>query len=140
MTITDLLTTSDSSYAKKNPSNITTTDKEAGDEAGPFALGVAITESVDGGTTHIVWYTTTNLLDDTVDKYVSGANLNLVANTLNWMCEKENSISILSKSLAPEYLTIPSASGSLWSLVMIGVLPFGFLFAGLFVWVRRKRR
>jgi len=140
VTVTELLTTSDSSYAKNDPNNITSTDKEAGDTDGPFALGVAITETVDKGTTHIVWYTTTNLLEDKVDQYVSGANLNLVANTLNWMCGKESSISILSKSMAPEYLTVPSSSSSLWSLVMIGILPFGFLFAGLFVWVRRKRR
>jgi ABC-2 type transport system permease protein len=140
VSVTQLLTTSDKAYAKAAGLNATTMDKEAGDTDGPFALGVAITDSADGKNTKIVWYTTSYMLDDSINSMVSGANLDLLTNSLNWMCERENKISISSKSLKNAVLTIPAAAVSTWSIVLAGIVPLVFLAAGVAVWFRRRRK
>ena len=47
VSISSILTTSDSSYSKADPQNMSTYEKEAGDTDGPFDIGVAITETVE---------------------------------------------------------------------------------------------
>ncbi len=146
VTITNLLTTSDKAFAKADGYNITTMEKEAGDLDGPFSLGIAITETVNSGDaskktkgeTNILWYTTGYMLDDSVNQMVSGANLDLFINSLDWMCEREGNISIHSKRLSDEHLTMTSVDSSFWSLMMVGVIPVVFLVLGIMV--RRKRR
>ncbi len=51
------------------------TKKEEGDEAGPFALAAAATETLAGGTeSHVIWIASTSLLNDQYNQQVSGAN------------------------------------------------------------------
>lgn len=140
LNVTNLLTTTASSYAKLDGYKMTTTDKQENDLSGPFAVGVAITETVDAVETQIVWYSTSSLLDDTVNQTVSGANQDLFLNSINWMCGREDSITIHSKSMATEYLTIPSGMSARLSLVFIGVIPLTCLAVGLSVWRERKRK
>ncbi|HZW49564.1 MAG TPA: GldG family protein [Bacillota bacterium] len=140
LTATDLLTTTASSYAKMDGYKMTTTDKQENDLMGPFAVGVAITETIDAVETQIVWYSTASLLDDTVNQTVSGANQDLFLNSINWMCGREDSITIHSKSMATEYLTIPSGMSARLSLVFIGIIPLTCLAVGFSVWRERKRK
>ena len=139
--IDDLLTTSDKSYSKADAYNITTLDKEEGDIVGPFSLGAAITESTaDGGETQIVWYTTSMLIDESVNEIVSGANLDLFLNSLDWMCERVESISIHAKNMDSTTLSISSATSSLWTFILVGLVPLAFLVFGIAVWMRRKKK
>lgn len=140
LTVTQLLTTSDSAYAKADGYNITTFDKEEGDTDGPFALGVAITEEVEGGQTGIVWLTTSYMFDSENNLRVAGANNDLFLNALDWMCQRESAISIRAKDLSTEYLTVPSSSASTWSLLLVAVVPLAFLVGGAVVTIRRRRR
>lgn len=140
LTVTQLLTTTASSYAKPDGYNITTYDKEEGDIDGPFALGVAISEEVEEGTTGIVWLTTSYMFDESTDQLVSGANTDLFLNALDWMCQRESAISIRAKDLSAEYLTVPSADSSTWSLILVVTLPAAFLVAGAYVTVTRRKR
>lgn len=140
LTVTQLLTTSDSAYAKADGYNITTFDKEEGDTDGPFALGVAITEEVEGGQTGIVWLTTSYMFDSDNNMRVAGANNDLFLNALDWMCQRESAISIRAKDLSTEYLTVPSSTASTWSLILVAVVPLAFLACGAVVTIRRRRR
>lgn len=133
--VTWLLTTSDSAYAKQAGLKMTATDKEDGDTDGPFHVG-AIVEN--GG--KLFWVTSSALLDSYVDNAVSGGNSNLFMNVLNWMGGQEESISIRAKSLDTEGLTITDSESTLWTIVMIGVIPLTLVALGLIIWMRRKRR
>ena len=133
--ITWLLTTSDSAYAKQAAMSMTTTEKEDGDTDGPFNVAAL---SENGG--KLFWVTSDTLLDSYVDSAVSGANSNLFMNALNYMCEQEESISIRAKSLDSATLTVPQSESTLWSIVMIGVIPVGLIVLGMLIWIRRKRR
>jgi len=139
VSVTALLTTSGSSYAKDGM-NMTTSEKEEGDEEGPFIVGAAITEAAGKNETKIVFYTTSMMIDPSVDQLVAGSNTDLFINSLNWMCEREENISIRPKVLSNEYLTINAAAGSGWSVVLVGVIPVGFLAAGIAVWLKRRRK
>ncbi len=88
----------------------------------------------------MVWVTSAELLTDSVNAMVSGANSDLFMNSLGWMCDQAETISIRAKSLDEEGLTLTQAQGSFWSAVMIGVIPGALLLAGMVIVVRRKRR
>ena len=140
ITITKLLTTSDSAYSKTGIENKDTYEKEAGDAAGPFAIGVAITETVNDVDTKIVWFSSSYLLDDSVNEAVSGGNQDLVLNSLGYLTDKEDSISIHSKSLSFDSLVISNAQASRMKVILIGLIPAAFLGIGAYVCVRRKHR
>lgn len=140
ITITDLLTTSDSAYSKVDISNASTYEKEDGDVEGPFAVGVAIKETVNDVETNIVWYTSSYLLDDSANEIVSGGNQDLVLNTVGYLADKEESISIHSKSLSYESLVLTNAQASRMKVLLIFVVPIAFLVVGAYVCIRRKHR
>lgn len=133
--ITWLLTTSDESYAKAAGLNMTTTEKEDGDTDGPFHVG-----AVAEGTGKLFWVTSDSLLDSYINSAVSGANGDLFLNALNWMGGQEESISIRAKSLDSTGLTVTQGESSMWSIIMIGVIPAALVAVGIVIWIRRKRR
>ncbi|MCE5343597.1 MAG: GldG family protein [Eubacteriales bacterium] len=140
LTITDLLTTTANAYNKANPNSITSLEREDGDTSGPFDLGVAISETVNDKETRMVWFSSTQFLNDQVNEMVGGSNQDLFLNSLGWMCEQENNISIRSKSLSQEYLTVPDGSANLWSAILAVILPLAVLSAGIVVVVKRRKR
>lgn len=140
LSITQLLTTSDSAYNKINPDTATTLEREDGDTDGPFALGVAISETVDAGESRMVWLSSSQFLVDQINQMVGGANEDLFLNSLNWMCERENNISIHAKSLSQDYLTVPDGSATVWSALLSGVLPLTVIGIGIFVVMKRRKQ
>ena len=55
------------------------------------------------------------------------------------MCELEDGISIHSKSLDAEYLTINDGTASLLSLLVVGIIPVAYLCVGIVPTVKRRR-
>ena len=135
--VTSLLTTSDEAYSKAAGYNLTTYDKEDGDTDGPFALGVDITQDENDG--QMIWYASSYLVDDTYNSYSSGANLDLVMNSISSLVGQRDAVSIRSKSLQYNYLTISDSTSSILKLVMIGVFPIVYLAVGIAIVVKRRR-
>lgn len=131
-----LLTTSDSAYTKAAGMDSETTEREEGDAQGPFH--VAATSELGEG--KLCWFSGSDFLMETFDMTVGGANGDLFLNAVNWMCGQEEPISIRAKSLDMNTLTVTSAQASLWSAIMIGLIPLGLIVAGVIVCIRRKRR
>lgn len=141
VTVEELLTTSDSAYAKSNMQS-DTLEKEDGDEEGPFALGVSIKETLeDDKETQIIYFSTANILDPQMNQLVSGGNAQLFMSTLNWMTDTEEntSVSIPSKSLEVSYLTLSDYDASFWKICTIGLIPGVFLAAGFVIWLKRRK-
>jgi len=140
-TVTSLLNTSDLAYSKLAGYAMETYEKQDGDLEGGFSLGVAITDTVgEGKQTNIVWISSAELVNDNVNSSVSGGNLDFFMNAINWMCQRENRISIRAKAIENEYLTIPTGSASTMKLLMLGVIPLCYLGVGVYIFIRRKRR
>lgn len=142
VSISSILSTSDSAYSKTNLSS-GTLEKEDEDIEGPFDLGVAITETIDeeeGTETKIIYYSTAYILDSSVDQMVSGGNSSLVMESLGWMTDTDEntSVSIASKSLEVSYLTLTDYDASFWKIMTIGVIPGVFLVVGFLIWMKRR--
>lgn len=142
--ITDILTTSGSSYSKVKVEDMQTMEKESDDIDGPFAVGVSITENLDDEKeTQIVYYSSEALFNDQMNTMVSGANYELISASVNWMCESEedsNTISIASKSYDTSTLTIPAADASFWSIFVTAVVPVVILVIGGGIWMKRRKQ
>ncbi len=131
-----LLNTTDSAYSKLAGYKQTTYEKEEGDIDGPFSLGVDIQDHSSG---RILFFSSSYLLDDMYNAYSSGANDDLVMNALSALMGDRQAMSIRSKSLNYNYLTISESAASLIKLVMIGLVPLCYLAIGVAtVWDRRR--
>lgn len=133
--VTALLTTSDLAFSKRDGYSLSTYEKEDGDIDGPFALAVSI-ETAGEGT--IVWFTSSDFLDEMYNAYSSGANMDLAMNALSSLIGESEAIAIRSKSLNYNYLTISNSTSSLLKVLMIGVFPLAYL--GFGVWIMMRRR
>ena len=140
--ITPLLTTSDSAYSKVDVANIESYEKEEGDIDGPFNIGVYITEELEDNTTEIIYYSSSSLLNDSVDQMVSGSDTQLVVNSVSTLCKPEDndSISVPSKSLQMDYLTLTAFDSAFWMLVTIILVPGACIIIGLAVWLKRRKK
>ncbi len=158
LTITALMTTTEDGYLKSDLANLTTLEREDGDETGAFSIAVAVSETVeaeeasvdtneeDSGEseealeTQIVWVASTQMFDSQIDAKVAGANSDFFLNCLGWVCDSEHTISIHAKSLDTEYLTVPTATANRLSVLAIAVLPLAVLALGFVLCRGRKRR
>lgn len=141
LSVTELLTTSSAAFSKIAGYALESYEKERGDISGPFALAVAVTESIDEEKeTGIVWVSAASLLDEQTNMQVSGGNQDFFLNSIHWLCGKEQGISIHAKSLAYDYLTMDSGTSTVLTLLIVGLLPLGYLGIGISTWTRRKKR
>ncbi len=138
VTVTELLTTSDKSFSKTAGYAMSSYEKEEGDVDGPFATAVAVEDSTTDA--HIVYVASVGLTEDQADAQVSGGNQDFFINALGWMCEFEQSISIHTKSLNYEYLSMDSNAVTVMTVLVIAIIPVSYLVVGLIVFIRRKRR
>lgn len=119
-------------------------DDAAEEEAGMEEETDAAESSSEGETetaeTRVAVFTSSSLLDESANQMVSGGNYRLFVNTVSWLCGNETTVSIPVKNISAEYLMVPAASASFWSIVMIGIIPAGFLLTGLYTWLKRRRQ
>lgn len=134
--VTALLTTSDTAFSKAAGYAMTTVDKEDGDTDGPFALAVEIAD----GSGEMIWFTSSLLVEDAYNSISSGGNLDLVMNALSALIGEQESLSIRSKSLSYNYLTISESQASTIKTVMIGIIPLAFAAAGVYAVVKRRSK
>lgn len=142
LTIEPILTTSENAYIKADVENMTTFEKEDGDQEGQFHLGVCISEKIsDEKSTQMAYYSSASLIDSGTDQQVSGGNSDLVLATLGWMCENETPIiSVAGKDLTMDSLTVPEYDASYWSAITCGVIPVTFLLIGAVIWFKRRKQ
>ena len=127
-TVTELMYTSDYAFSKVAGFALDTYEYEEGDIEGPFTVALAI-ETNGGG--QIVWFSASDFLDDMYNAYSSGANVDLAMNAVSSLLGEREAISIRSKSLNYNYLTINDETASTLKLLMLGVFPLAYLGIGV---------
>jgi len=103
-------------------------------------VAAAVTEDYGDIQTRIVWVTSSSILDDTFDSYVGGGDSDFVLNSIGWMCEHENSITVRSKDFSQEYLTIPTGTSSVLGAVFCVLVPLAALGIGFGIWLSRRKK
>ncbi len=137
LTISPLLTTSEASYAK-DPENITTVEKKAGDLDGPFRVGITATDSYNGTETKLVVFTTEFTFDDNTLGY---ANLDLLSGTVSYLAGESSSvITVPTKSVEAQYIYPSQAQAFAWGGIIIIIIPAAILAMGIFISLRRRKK
>ncbi|MDC7278707.1 GldG family protein [Butyrivibrio fibrisolvens] len=134
--VKSLLSSSSDSYSKAAGYSLSTYEKEDGDINGPFSLAISAENSSEGS---LVWIASDYLLDDQYNSYSSGANSDFFMNALSWKMADNESLSIRSKSLDYNYLTISASAATMIKIIMIGVIPLIYLLYGIDEVFRRRR-
>lgn len=133
---TALLTTSSDAYSKAAGFQLQTYDKEEEDVDGPFALAVSV---VTAGSGQMIWFSSGYFLEEIYNAYSSGANLDLAMNALSSLIGQREAVSIRSKSLSYNYLTISESAATILKTWMIGVIPAAFVLYGVFTVIERRK-
>jgi ABC-2 type transport system permease protein len=140
LTVDALLTTSENSWGKVNYSTAARVTKEAGDVEGPFTLAYAVTDpaqTTGARDTKLVVVSSASFLQSSIQQVAVG-NADFFLNSLSWLSEKKDEISVSAKSLQSYPLRINTLWGLILSAVVVLVIPLGVLGAGLGVWLRRR--
>ena len=133
--VTELLTSSETAYSKSAGYSISTYEKEDGDMDGPFSLAV---KASDPGGGELIFVSSSGLLDETINAYSSGANLDFCMNALSSLVGENEAVAIRQKSLSYNYLTISDSVSTMLKAVMIGVIPAAFVLIGAAVLIGRR--
>ena len=136
-TVTSILTSSDKAYIKN--ADTQTVEKEDGDPSGEFYTGVHVSVGEAGDTSagSFVWYSSSEIINEQLSRY---GNSDLFISTLNTMCDKKSSISIIGKSLDAGMLTMNSTQSFIWQTVVIVLVPLAIIGCGLGIWYKRRHR
>ncbi len=113
------------------------------DSTGAYYVG-AMTNTEANGTrgdsSKFIWYSSPSITDAQYNYYTGGGNLNLFSASAGLLCEKQESVSVLAKSMSNATMIIDEQTGNLWWIAMTIAVPALILGGGMFVWIRRRRR
>lgn len=141
LTITPLLTTTEKGFLRvMENSSSQSIEKQEGDLDGPIHVGVAVEEVFDAIDTKLVIYSSALITNDSANQQVNGNNYQLIVNSLNWICNQENTISIEPKSFSIQNLQITVGQFNAWRTILVVIIPILILAGGFIVWFRRRRR
>lgn len=152
-----VLSPTEDAFVKTSPQDMKTYDKESGDADGPFSVGILISESISSDTTEdtesekdtssqkktqIACFSSSSILDESINSMVSDGNYTLYMNCLKWLMDTDDSemVSIASKSVSVDYLTVTRGKAVFYAFVLVLVLPVFCLAAGGVICYRRKKR
>jgi ABC-2 type transport system permease protein len=109
----------------------TTDDTDSADE-----------ESSETAEMRIVCFASSSILDESLNSTVSDGNYTLYTNSLNWLVDSDEgtTVSIASKSMETQYLTVTAAKGAFFAILLCFLLPIACLITGGVICYRRKRR
>lgn len=138
---TTLFTTSAGGFGETNISAVLKqriVDKDDKDTPGPVSLAVAAEpEKPEGGSWRLVVVGDSDFA--TNSQLANAGNANLVANLVNWLGQKEESLGIAPRQ--PEQVNLVLSAGQLRAIMLVSLvgLPGAGVAMGLLVWWRRRR-
>ena len=137
ITWTDLLTTSDNAYVKTDISNITTFEKESGNQSGKFTLAANVTDSESGADITVV--ASVLAFSNDADSIVSGQNLALFKGITSTFASSDSAVSIDAKPYTYTTLSVNQSVAIMSETLLVMVLPVALIVIGIVIWYRRRR-
>lgn len=136
VTITPLLTTSESSYSKVDTSS-STAEKEKNDINGPFNVALVSTDSFNGVTSGMVVFGSPYVFADGMETY---ANSSLLSGSIGYCIGNKNLLSIPTKSYASASISPTGSDVIIVGSTVIIIIPIIILVLGGVICYRRRRR
>ena len=144
LTTNELIQSSDSSYSRTNyRENTDLYTKASGDVNGPFTIAAVASKPDYNKNTvaRVILVGSDLMLNNTdmqvLDYYPTLANADFAVNAANWMQNKEENVSIRSKSMDYEYITLQGKDARILMGISIS-LPVIALIVGFIIWFRRR--
>jgi len=138
LTVEPLIESSGSSWGESDlKSNEVSFDPKT-DLKGPVPLATVVSkEAAAGKKTRLIVYGDS---DFAMNAYFGAqGNGNLFVNTVKWLAQDENFISIKAKSPKDRPLNMTESSGRTIAFLVVILFPGAVLFSGVLVWVKRRR-
>ena len=132
-----LLVTSDKAYSKVNIES-TTYAKEIGDLNGPFYVGLAATDTFKGSSSNLIVYSSEFVFDDSALE--SFGNYEILTGTVSQLAGGIQPISVKTRRLAMDPLTLTQKQANAWGIFTVVVLPLLILAGGVVISLRRRKR
>ena len=132
-----MLETSSSAYLKSDLVNLTTYEKEDGDEEGTFVIGANVTDSETGADITVIG--SVAAFNDQVDSYVSGQNLELFKGIVSGYSDSETAVSIDAKDYSYANLNVNQALIFVGAGILIVMIPVVLIICGIIIWFRRRK-
>jgi len=140
LNVSPLFTTSAKSFMTQPEGDKVSTLKPEGAEERSFVLGAAASETVDGGETKLVWLSGAQIQTETFNQYVSNGNYAYLQQMIDWMCEREQVITVPPIAIEESMLTVSELSANLIGTVIMAIIPLSFAVFGTVYWLKRRRR
>ena len=141
--MTPILHTSKYAYNKIEGIHSTTGKFEKGDmKAGDEGFTVAAASLIQNGNdrySYMVWIGTTYLTNSEIDSMVAGSNTKFVCDSLSWMCDLEDNVTIGGKEVTQHYLSLNKAKSRTMTIILVFVLPAFFILSGLYTALKRRK-
>ena len=137
LNVTELLTTSAQSWGESDLENTEASFDPQQDLGGPVTIGVVITKDLDENEkTRLVVFGDSDFASNSF--FGQAGNGNLFLNTVNWLAEDENFISVRPKVPEDRRLTLTQSQGRITFYISLVLLPLSIVAAGISVWMTRR--
>ena len=132
---TPLFTTSSSAY-------ITPADAESAEKTENSVVGTrnvsVLCEDESGA--KVIW-TASDAFNDNVNQYTSGGNYKYFMSMLGSLVERTRiTYEIPAHTVGANYLVVSEAQATMWSAILIILIPLAFAASGIVYWYQRRRR
>jgi ABC-type uncharacterized transport system involved in gliding motility auxiliary subunit len=138
ITVEKLLSTNERSWGETNVKSGEATFDEKTDLKGPVSLAVVATKDLgENKKSRLIVFGDSDFASNSY--FGQQGNGNLFVNSVTWLAQDENFISIRPKNPEDRRLTMTEAQGRLVSYVAVLLLPASILIAGVSVWMKRRK-
>jgi ABC-type uncharacterized transport system involved in gliding motility auxiliary subunit len=140
--VAELLRTSPEGWGETNLVDLEKVGKDPNDIQGPAPLGVAVERAGTNAGTKKMRLVVFGDSDFATNQLIQGnpANAVLLANSLNWLAERESLLTIPAKKAEQVHLTLTKGQLQALYALVCAVLPGLAIAFGAVVYVRRRRR
>ncbi len=133
---TDILKTTENSWAVAELKGDQVKIDESKDKKGPISVGVAASKRLGDKEARLVVIGDSDFASN---RYVGrGANGDLFLNTINWLAQEEDLISIRPKSTTSRSVTMTEGQQRLFFWFAVALLPLLVMGTGTYVWWKRR--
>lgn len=138
---TPLLTTSSSAFSKTDIQDNSDYNKGENDIDGPFTVSLEAEKSTEeGAVSHAFVVGGESLFTSMADEMAPGNNVRLFSSMISALADRETSVAIPVKSLSMPNLVFNAQTTYIAATICVIGLPLASLAAGLFIWLRRRKR
>ena len=133
----DILKTSENSWAETDTkSGQASLDESKGDKKGPITLGVAASKKVGEKEARLAVLGDSDFATNASIRFLG--NKDLVLNTVNWLAQDEDLISIRPKTATNRSIAMTEAQQSTFKWLTMLFMPLAAIGAGAYIWWNRR--